>query len=138
MSKFIAWENIKTIIKQGIRIAPSITTCGRSAADKSPISQKMMLWSRASWVIETRNMIMAEQKALTITPDNRRASFLNTDLPVDMTSISARVPRLPRKDVKQIPGNRDNPNNIPIMAPIAEPPEIPSIKGSARGFRSKA
>jgi hypothetical protein len=81
---------------------------------------------------------MAEQKALTITPDNRRASFLNTDLPVDMTSISARVPRLPRKDVKQIPGNRDNPNNIPIMAPIAEPPEIPSIKGSARGFRSKA
>jgi hypothetical protein len=97
-----------------------------------------MLWSRASWVIEIKNMIIAEQNALTITPDSSRASFLNIDLPVDMTSISASVAKLPRKDMKQIPGNRANPNNIPMMAPIAEPPEIPNMKGSARGFRSNA
>ena len=81
---------------------------------------------------------MAEQKALTITPDSSSASFLNMDLPVDMTSIRASVPKLPKKAVKQIPGNRDNPSNMPMMAPIAEPPEIPKMKGSARGFRSNA
>ena len=72
---------------------------------------------------------MAEQKALTITPDSSKASFLNMDLPVDMIRISPKVPKLPRKELKQIPGNRDNPNNIPIMATIADPPETPNMNG---------
>ena len=138
MSRFMACENTNTITKHGIRIAPSMATCGRSEADKSPINQKMMLCNRASCVMETKNMIMAEQKALTITPDSSRASFLKIDFPVNMIKIKARVPKLPRKEVKQIPGNRDRPSNIPIMAPIAEPPDTPSMNGSASGLRSSA
>jgi hypothetical protein len=106
--------------------------------ERSPISQKIILWSLESCVMETRNMIIAPQNAFTITPERSSVFFLRIDCPDDIIRSKTSVAILPRKAVKLTPGKRDNPANMPIMAPIAEPPEMPRIYGSASGFRRRA
>jgi hypothetical protein len=136
--RFIVCEYRKRIIKQGISVRESIPTWSRSLMERSPMSQKMILWSLESCVIDIRNIIIAEQKAFTITPDRSRESFFRIDCPDDMTRIKRSVAMLPRKAVKVTPGKRENPASIPRMAPIADPPEIPRMYGSASGFLRSA
>jgi hypothetical protein len=78
-------------------------------------------------------MMTAEQNALTMTPERRRESFFKIVFPEDMTNISRRVAILPVKAVKLTPGKREKPSRIPVIAPMADPPEIPRMYGSARG-----
>jgi len=136
--RFIVCEYRKRIIKQGISVRESIPTWFRSLIERSPMSQKMILWSLESCVIDIRNIIIAEQKAFTITPDRSRESFLRIVCPDDMRRIKSSVARLPKKAVKLTPGKRDNPASMPIIAPMAEPPEMPRMYGSARGFLRSA
>ena len=121
------FENQNSRKKHGTSIAARIPTWGMSTMERSPMSQKIILWSLASWVNETRNMMIAPQKAFTITPERRRASFFRIVCPEDMTRISKSVPILPEKAVRLTPGNRTSPIRMPIMAPMADPPEIPKI-----------
>ena len=44
----------------------------------------------------------------------------------------------PAKDIKGTPRVKLRPTKIPMTAPKADPLETPRMKGSARGFRSKA
>jgi hypothetical protein len=77
--------------------------------------------------MDIKNMITAEQNALTITPDRRSESFFMIDWPEDMPRIMRSVAILPIKAVILTPGNLERPARMPIMAPIAEPPETPRI-----------
>ena len=83
-------------------------------------------------------MIIAEQKAFITTPDRSMESFVNEAFPDDITTTRTRVAMLPANAAAATPGNLEIPRIIPIMAPIAEPPEIPRIYGSARGFLKRA
>jgi len=76
--------------------------------------------------MDMRNMIIAPAKAFTITPERRRES-LNFEWPEDMSSKRRRVAMLPPKAVILTPGKRENPISIPMMAPMADPPETPSM-----------
>jgi hypothetical protein len=62
--------------KQGSMAPHSIQICLASDMEESPMSQNRMLCSRKSWVSETRNMIIDEQNALTMTLARINPSFL--------------------------------------------------------------
>src|SRR6056297_3440400 len=81
-SRFMELDSQNMTIKHGSTIAAIRRASLLPADDRSPISQNMMLWIRESWVREIRNMITAEQNALTMTPESNRASFLSRVLPV--------------------------------------------------------
>jgi hypothetical protein len=82
--------------------------------------------------------MIAEQKALTITPAKRRLfSCTNRRLEVK-TKTKSKVTRLPVKDIPATPGKNRNPSIMPRTAPTADPPETPNIYGSAKGLRNKA
>ena len=75
-------------------------------------------------------MDTAAQKAFIMTPPNRRESRLSivfpNELPASiMTNTRTRI--LPAKENAVTPGKNENPKSIASMAPIAEPPDIPSI-----------
>ena len=44
---------------------------------KSPINQKMIVWSSSLWETEMKNMIRAERKEPMITPASRRVCGMN-------------------------------------------------------------
>ena len=86
-----------------------------------------MLWRRASWVIEMRNMISAPQNALIMTPERRSVSLLIIPSPEAIRRRSRRVARLPKNAVIPTPGKRESPASIPKMAPMPDPLETPNM-----------
>ena len=91
------------------------------------MSQKMMLCRRLSWAMEIRNMITAAQKALTMTPESSRVLERENERPAAIRKSTPRVARLPAKAVSHTPGKRARPSRMPMMAPMAEPPETPRM-----------
>ena len=74
-----------------------------------------------------RKIIMEEQRAFTITPASRREFSFWTECLEAIRIIKKRVPMLPTKEKQAIPGSCERPMRIAIMAPTADPPEIPSM-----------
>ncbi len=72
-------------------------------------------------------MITAEQKELTITPDSSMVFWFWEEVLDDINSVRTKVTMPPKNANKFTLGNRDKPRRIPIIAPIADPPEIPRI-----------
>jgi len=83
-------------------------------------------------------MINAPQKAFIITPPRSSESFLVEERPPERMSTAANVTIDPRNDKRVIPGKKENPSNIPLIEPTAEPPDMPRIYGSANGLRNNA
>jgi hypothetical protein len=80
--------------------------------------------------MEIRNMITAAQKAFIMTPPSSRESLLSMVFPRVAPAIvvtNANTRRLPAKEKSVTPGKYDKPSNIARIAPMAEPPDIPSI-----------
>ena len=85
--------------------------------------------------MDIRNIITAEQKALTITPDKRSESFFKIDWPEDMPRIKRRVAILPIKAVKLTPGNLEKPGKDADYCPDSRLPlKRPGYTAPPEGF----
>lgn len=76
--------------------------------------------------MEIKNMIIAEQKALTMTPVRRREFCLILCVELKR-KMMARVLRLPPREKRDWPGKAASPKVMARMAPMAAPPDSPRM-----------
>jgi hypothetical protein len=72
-------------------------------------------------------MINAPQKAFIITPPRSNESFPGEERPPERISTAPNINIDPRNEKRVTPGKKDTPNSIPLIAPTAEPPDMPRI-----------
>ncbi len=131
----------KAVIPPAIQIAATAMT-DQAFSEILPISQKTVVLSCSLFAIEIRNIMTAERKAFTTTPARRR--LVTCDLPANLPIYqTSRIVRIAPTNAKSAIGEPAqmvivSPEITAIIVPNAAPLDIPSIYGSANGFRKSA
>lgn len=87
--------------------------------------------------IDNKNINSEEHKKLIITPVSNILLILELRFPKPMTYTRKNVrnaPANPANGSKKVPKESETPDTITKATPNEAPPEIPSVKGSTKGF----